>query len=329
MPKKKPRRVFTSPASVLPGEADILASVLANLADDHARLVYADWLEEHDDPRGPLLRAFTTAYRAGKKLPALDSAPKPWRAVVGLTLMAQIRETTLAPLSDTVLALARPALAFAYERAPERGIPVGASKFGGRPDVPEGAWPEHEGEPLTFLAQFNLADLHASPVARPLPATGLLSLFCLYDYGEDFEEGNWRLLYFPDTAELSRREQHPDLPEEHLARSGRLMFTEVPSLPDEDSLWAKQLMRAVRKVDPKGVDYSNLRDGMGADGLLGHPHTFEGDVLGKKSVRHLLTVGDNSATGWWPDGNMMYITIPEADLKHARFERAKATLQCF
>ena len=81
---------FPKPAAVLSGEADILANVIANLTDDHAKLVYADWLEDHDDKRGPLLREFITAYRYGKKLPAVKSAPKPWRDLVGMTLLAKI-----------------------------------------------------------------------------------------------------------------------------------------------------------------------------------------------------------------------------------------------
>ena len=48
---------------MLPGEADVLANVLADLSDHDAKLVYADWLEERDDRRGPLLRKFVTAYQ--------------------------------------------------------------------------------------------------------------------------------------------------------------------------------------------------------------------------------------------------------------------------
>jgi uncharacterized protein (TIGR02996 family) len=334
----KPRPAFARPAAALPGEADILATVLADLSDHDAKLVYADWLEEHDDRRGPLLRSFVTAYRAGKKLPAVKSAPQPWRNLVGLTLMAKFRDTALAPRADRVLAAVRPAISFWSQRARRsadqpRSVPVGASKSGGRPDLPAGArWPEFEEEPLTFLVQFNLADLRISPVSRELPPAGLLSLFCLYDYGEDFVKGNWRLLHFPDASELVRTEQHPDLPEENLAHPARLAFVEVPTLPDVDSPWGKELLRVLRAVDPIGAVYRTVLDDDslgGGDTLLGHPRPFEGDVLGKKSMRHLLTVGDGGRDSWWPDGNMMYITIPEADLKQCKFDRAKATLQCF
>src|SRR4051812_45376484 len=128
--KSKP--AFPYPAATLPGEADILATVIANLADHDAKLVYADWLEEHGDPRGPLLRNFVTAYRAGKKLPKATAAPAPWRALVGITLLTKIRGTALAPKAEQLLALPMPAISFRSMRAAESRLPIGVSKLGGR-----------------------------------------------------------------------------------------------------------------------------------------------------------------------------------------------------
>src|SRR5262249_17469459 len=151
-------------------------SVLADLSDHDAKLVYADWLEEHGDRRGPVLRKVVTAHRTGKKLPAVKAAPKPWCGLVGITLLLKLRDTVLAQKTDRILAAGRPAISFRHPRAPERSLPVGASKSGGRPDMPATAeWPKDNGVPFTFLHQFNLAELRASPVARELPAAGLLS----------------------------------------------------------------------------------------------------------------------------------------------------------
>ena len=132
MPAPKP--AIPNPAATLPGEADILANVVANLADDHAKLVYADWLEDRDDPRGPLLRNFVTAYRAGKKLPAVKSAPQSWRDLVGITLIEQARPA-LARHTDTFLRLARPASTFEATQEPGANLEVGASKLGGLPST--------------------------------------------------------------------------------------------------------------------------------------------------------------------------------------------------
>src|SRR5215207_4782273 len=139
-----PKSAFPTPAAALPDEADILAKVIANLADHDAKLVYADWLEERDDPRGPLLRKFVTAYRAGKPLPAVKSAPEPWRELLGFRVVSELRETVLAPSTDAVLALAQPAITYKTAKAAENSLVVGASKFGGRPDLLPGTkWPRH------------------------------------------------------------------------------------------------------------------------------------------------------------------------------------------
>src|SRR5436309_5755530 len=110
-------RLFPGPAAPLPGEADLLARVAADLRDDTAKLVYADWLEERDDPRGPLLRQFVTAFRAGQKLPPVKGFPKPWCDLVGITLLQGTRKAGLEEHADTFLQLARPALTFKSTKA--------------------------------------------------------------------------------------------------------------------------------------------------------------------------------------------------------------------
>ena len=40
-----------------PDETALIARLIENLADDAPKLVYTDWLEERDDPRGVALRA--------------------------------------------------------------------------------------------------------------------------------------------------------------------------------------------------------------------------------------------------------------------------------
>ena len=79
-------------------------------------------------------------------------------------------------------------------------LPIGASKFGGRPDLPDGfQWDtfttdtydddEVKPRPLAFLAQVNLADVSAYDTEQLLPETGLLSFF--------YELGSQRWGVFP------------------------------------------------------------------------------------------------------------------------------------
>jgi uncharacterized protein (TIGR02996 family) len=332
--KPKSKSPFPQPAAVLPGEADILANVIANLADHDAKLVYADWLEERDDPRGPLLREFVTAYRAGTKLPKVKSAPKPWRDLVAITLMGELRGSPLFAKGDRLLALARPAIVHDPTNAPEASLPVGTSKFGGRPDLPVGVeWPEYEGVALTFLGQYNLADLQVSPVARELPASGVLSLFCLRDEERDpgdFTKGTWRVFHFREAAELARRD-FPDLPEyarpSHLPPS-RLTFTEAQSLPNLYSPWKKELLRLVPANEDAETTLVNFVDPFQTDGLLGYPPTLGLNALGKKPVRQLVTIGDYAELDWI-DGDVMYFVIAGDDLKRGLLDRARMNLETY
>jgi len=325
-PKTKP--AIPNPAAVLPGEADMLANVIADLSDDNAKLVYADWLEEHDDKRGPLLREFITAYRAGKKLPAVKSAPKPWLDLVGITLMTKTRDADLTAHANTFLRLARPALTFKSTKAADAKLPVGASKLGGGPDMPPGAeWPVLGGDPLAFLAQFNLADLHASLVCRELPSSGLLSIFSRWDEDEgndDFsEKGSWRLFYFPDVSKLTRS-LTPDL----AFASCRLAFTETLTMPDTESPWDKEL--GLGRDNKVWDTYQDCIAGYDCGHrILGYPTPIQNDMLGKKTVRHLLTIGGDYNAGWeWGDGGSLYFTIGEEHLKAQKFDRVRMEMQC-
>ncbi len=173
-----PHNPFPDPAAVLPGEAEMVAAVLANLTDDLPKLVYADWLEERGDPRGVFLREFTTASRSGGNLPDAGGFSKSWLDLTGCRAVAAVREHELPISPDELLKDALPALTFTSEPASDADLLIGQSKFGGEPDVPPGfEWPEFRGRSLSFLAQFNLMRLSRSPVCREFPHAGLLSVF--------------------------------------------------------------------------------------------------------------------------------------------------------
>ena len=53
-----------------------------------------------------------------------------------------IEEAELGQFADEILNLIKPAIAVRTRRTSETGIPVGVSKFGGSPDLPEdSSWP--------------------------------------------------------------------------------------------------------------------------------------------------------------------------------------------
>jgi uncharacterized protein (TIGR02996 family) len=334
-----PKPAFPQPAATLPGEADILATVVADLSDDTAKLVYADWLEDRDDPRGPLLRKSVVAFRAGKKLPPAGKAAEPWRDLVGLTLMGFLRERAwLLERADRFLRLARPALTFRSAKTADAKLRVGASKFGGRPDMPaETEWPTYQGEPLDFLAQFDLAELHTSFVCRELPAAGVLSVFYAADWQREVwtndDTGGWRVFHFPRAAGLVRRDPPEDAGTPF--PSCRLRFAEISTVPDVNSLWDSELgfRRGREKTKEREEDVSAYIDFVIArhgleHRLLGYPVPKQGDVIGRKTVRHLLTIAGDWTTGWdWCSGGALYFTIAEENLKAGRFDRVRFEMQ--
>lgn len=68
--------------------------------------------------------------------------------------------------------------ALAKYEAALAALPVGASRFGGVPDLPPGAsWPERDGVPMEFIAQLRLADVAAAGADERLPGQGSLLFF--------------------------------------------------------------------------------------------------------------------------------------------------------
>lgn len=85
----------------------------------------------------------------------------------------------------------------------KNGIPkVGASKFGGRPDLPnESFWPQFEGKPMAFLCQINTIELSHVDCGFKFPKNGLISVFHFFErpdneYGASYD-------YFPSSETYS------------------------------------------------------------------------------------------------------------------------------
>ena len=105
---------------------------------------------------------------------------------------------------------------------------LGATRFGGNPDVPpDFVWPTYEGEsydhvvkdrPLTFLAQFNCAELAQFDKEHLLPDHGLLSFFYETDtqcWGYDpKDQGCARVYWFEDMSALSAADFPADMEED-------------------------------------------------------------------------------------------------------------------
>src|SRR5438552_91411 len=107
-------------AAALPGEYAFISAIASDLLDDGPKLIYADWLEDHGDPRSTFVRELVAAARSpGKhtKLPKAGSYPRAWTNMLGLPLLEGIIEFDLVDVKDSVLRLARPIVTIATKPA--------------------------------------------------------------------------------------------------------------------------------------------------------------------------------------------------------------------
>lgn len=314
-------------ATRLAGEGDILAAVAANPADDTAKLVYADWLDEHDDPRGTFLRQFVDAARNGRVLPEAAAYPASWLELVGVPLVALVRSLGLDEHRTAILARAKPAVAINTEPCAENELPVDGSKFGGLPALPRGAaWPQCERAPLEFLAQFDLAELSRTVAGRALPAAGLLSFFMYHNYSQDEFGGpegrgpadGLQIIHTPPGVELRLLDPPQDLVDDDdlgpPRRPCRLVLADALDMPDdnESESWAafdeRQCCALINEASHQLFGYSHVT-------VLAEDPTPGPDWE--------LLIGfcaDDNLNWGWGDGHRLFWYVPTADLRARQFD---------
>ncbi|WP_422510215.1 YwqG family protein [Stenotrophomonas sp. GZD-301] len=198
-----------------------------------------------------------------------------------------------------------------FSRTADADAPIGASRIGGGPDVPaDFQWPTHNGRPLDFMLQINLADLQGLQSGLDLPTQGLLSFF--YDaqeqpwgYDPAHRDGHCAVLF--DAGDLQRLPA-PD-PETALPPAA-LGFHQAWSLPHPFSGDGARMLEAFQAdgvawdEDAVEDDYYDLVDTVadhGAPragerhGLGGYSHNVQGDMqLEAQLVSHGLYCGDQT-----------------------------------
>ncbi len=144
----------------------------------------------------------------------------------------QTQELEIADHAGAIKSWLRPCAYFKRQRAAESKLQVGASKFGGSPDVPaDFSWPVgSDGQPQCFLLQLNLDELAGFSLDLALPSTGLLLVFADEDHGS---EPMSAVFHFDHHTSLLRTDLPYDLPQEAL-RPHRMEFTAGVMLPRDD-----------------------------------------------------------------------------------------------
>jgi uncharacterized protein YwqG len=234
-------------------------------------------------------------------------------------------------------------------------------RFGGQPNMPKGVtWPTWKGgQPLSFIAQFELAALPRLQ-GLPLPDDG--SLFFFYDadnqpWGYDPKDaGCCKVIYSPSRlSENSPRRPHPDLDEEGRFKAMAVAATVETSLPSTSDGLLGDLHATDEEVDA----YLSLVDPLKSPvyRMGGHADQIQGDIrleaqlvsngiycgdangyaqgrkkgldAGASDWRLLLQVDSEKRTGmYWGGSGRIYFLIRHSDLQDRRFEKVWLVLQC-
>lgn len=244
-----------------------------------------------------------------------------------------------------------------------RGATGGVSRLGGIPHMPaDFAWPVWNGKPLAFLAQIDLAEIHAV-LPSFLPATGRLFFFTCQDqdaWGYDPQHfGGWRVLYAPgDATTLSEHRAPASLPNTCRFFPKAVCPQLIDVLPEPEKLPPEEF-DGERDFD----SYHALRM-LAFDGLkqhhqmFGHPFQVQGGDMdlecqlvshgiylggpegyqdprvadlraGASEWKLLLQLDSDDDCGWiWGDSGMLYFWVRESDARRGDFSKVWMMLEC-
>jgi uncharacterized protein YwqG len=244
---------------------------------------------------------------------------------------------------------------------------VGASKFGGEPDLPAGtAFPEYNDAPLTFLCQINLSELSDYESASALPKEGVLSFFFeaidlpFIEKKKDYN--SWHVFYFTADEELVRT-PFPDFERDDDIEYGPLpeysiQFQEILTLPEEpesfdldeeatEAYWdfAYRLPMSLHHTleELEQLD-EEVDDELPYHYLLGYPIAVQESPIEEVAYTHsnimrtpvneddyilLLQLDYDEALDFiWGDVGKVYFIIKKEDLKNGHFKDVLVTWQC-
>lgn len=240
----------------------------------------------------------------------------------------------------------RDAIGFRFTES-DSNVPVGSTKYGGRPDAPAGfEWPVDERDrPLSFLFQINCAEVAPYDEKRQLPEQGLLAFYFQLDYDIDWHhmERYARVLYFDVPSAMLFRADFPEiLPEEYRAQEHSVKIYRKDSYPDFEDFLHSNLNNASFKYDQLD-NYDAAREQLEPrfseedPGLiatsLGYAMLIQGSIIDDFDSNVLLfqiNSDEKNPEGiMFGDAGALYFYISRDDLRERRFDRITFDMQCY
>lgn len=210
-------------------------------------------------------------------------------------------------------------------------VAIGSSKMGGVPDLPAlFEYPKHKGNPLQFIAQFNLSDLQNVGMDQNLPKTGMLYFFCIENYFEEnvklTEAG--RVLYYDVPVEQLRRGNEVQAKYNQCAITFELTY-KLPELFIEDEADSDRFLQLLEELIPDNYDNHQM---------FGEPFSVQEEVLyetgeymgvdpQQMTLLFQIDSDHKNCNMVWGELGMLYFCISNEDLKNQRFENTCCVLQ--
>ncbi len=281
-------------------------------------------------------------------------------------LSALIDKHHLGQYKDGLLKHVLLAVGLAPVRTGDLDVSCGSSKLGGEPDLPaDFVWPLRNGQPLSFIAQINLAEIPEIPGGK-LPRKGLLSFFYddrVWGFDPKDRDGFKVSCFSQETAQLKRAKTpvveikkklfgiFPQISRKpNIYQSCKLVPRVVATLPDE-------IDETSLPEDVMDDYYEMLEEIGGHHRLLGHSEPVQGVMpIECELVTNGIYCGDSSgykkaiqfeesAKQWqlllqidsetehsdmmWGDAGRLYLWIKENDLAAGNFQKCWLISQCY
>jgi len=228
----------------------------------------------------------------------------------------RLEEHGLLDYKDELQVRTRSCIRLHLESKDEADLPIGTSKIGGRPDLPESIeWPyETEREanprdryfnqeleskpllPLSFVAQLNLEEISRFDEENLLPRTGWLYFFYSAEqsvWGFDPRDSSgFKVLYFcGDRSDLRRIDFPPVLPDYAMFNACRITPQSEISLP---APWGESVRGLFASREAEDAYYEFQDDGL-SNKIFGHADNIQGDMeLECELATNGIYVGDPS-----------------------------------
>ncbi|MGE7890353.1 YwqG family protein [Bacillus cereus] len=210
-------------------------------------------------------------------------------------------------------------------------IAIGSSKMGGVPDLPASfEYPKYKGNPLQFIAQFNLSDLQNVGMDHNLPKTGMLYFFSIENYFEEdvnpVEAG--RVLYYDVPVEQLRKANEIQAKYNQCAITFELTY-KLPELFIENEVDSDRFLQLLEELIPDNYDNHQM---------FGEPFSVQEEVLYEtgeymgvdpQQMTLLFQIDSDykNCNMVWGELGMLYFSISNEDLKNRRFENTCCVLQ--